>query len=193
MSIEFFKEAQGFFSEYALKDENKERVGEMLFVPKEFGKGRIDIKVLTQPERALLHFSVTGKIPQGFSEKQLQKALKELKGKSSIKEGNIEYEHSLSSSIAKKVHHVAKRAVKGNVIETDHIYDAIKDKERAITSLWVKIEWSNRGKDNLPAHDKIKQEFFRMVRAMPKENFEKFSALDPDEIYKRVAASLQHK
>lgn len=195
MSVELFRDAHKFFSQYVLKDESKERVGKLLFSnPENLNtKGRIDIKVLSQQERALLHFSITGEVPKGFSEKQLQKALQELKGKSVMTEGDIKYEHSGLSSMTKKVHHVAKRAVKGNVIETDHLYQAIENKEKAMRDLWTQIEKSKKGEVNQPVLDEVKEQFFVMVRAMPKESFDKFSKHNIDEMYARAAAKVSKK
>lgn len=147
MSVELFKQAHDFFSQHQLIYEGKVpvegkgpveaagRVGKLWFTnPKKDAKGRIDIKVLTQQERALLHFSITGQIPKGFSERQLQGALNDLRRKSVTTEGEIVYERGTLASMGKKMHHGVKRAVKGTVIKTDHLYEAIKLKEEGIHS-----------------------------------------------------------
>ncbi len=195
MSVELFKEAQSFFSKYVLKDEKNERVGELWFSdPSRVNvKGKIDVKVLTQQERALLHFSITGEIPKGFNLKQLQDALQGLKGKSVRTEGEIDYEHSTLSSMAKKMQHVAKRAIKGNVIKTDHLYQAIEEKEKAIESLWSQVEKSKKGNLEQPHLNEIREQFFMMVRSMPQSRYDELSKLTPDEIYARVLAQMKQK
>jgi hypothetical protein len=118
-----------FAGKELIHEKSEQPIGKMVFGDRD-KTGSIDIKALTQDQRALLHFSVTGKIPKGYSLRDLQTAYKGLKDKLSESE-NILYQRGKGQSFAKRVKHTFE-----HVIKTAHLYNTIAEREAKLDHIW---------------------------------------------------------
>jgi hypothetical protein len=121
-----------FAGKALIPEKSEEPIGKLCFGNREKA-GVIHVKALDQGERALLQFTITGKVPEGYSEKSLKESYDNLKQRLQDNYSIIHSPNIFKSGIKWLQH---RNEV---VIKTDAIYQAITDKEQKLETVWSKF------------------------------------------------------